>query len=345
PPGGGPAGRGRAARAGGAGAGGRRRRRAGVYLLGFGGYVREQVLPHFRGEVVAAVDHKAALIRAAAAPPFPVHDDPTEILEAIARDPRPLVIVATYHSEHARLARAVLDANPAAAVLVEKPAALTAAEGVELAALRREGAWIEAGYNRRHAPLTAALREGFRDVPRPWAFTATVKELKLPANHWYRWENQGTRVSGNACHWLDLARHLLGVAPVEVSAIGTDESFVVSLAFEDGSVAAIAASAYGDDLRGVTERIELRGADVTGVVDDFRALTLSRAGRTRRIRRRLRDKGHAAMYRETRRRWLAGEEPAYPAEDLAVVAWMTEVATAALRRGDASGVATRGGGA
>lgn len=311
----------------------RPRGRPGVYFLGFGGYIREQVLPHFRGDVVAALDHKAALIRAATAPAFPVHDDPSEILDAIARDPRPLVIVATYHSEHARLARTVLDANPVAAVVVEKPAALTAAEGAALAALRRGGAWIEVGYNRRHAPLTIALREGFRDVPRPWVFTATIKELKLPASHWYLWDNQGTRLSGNVCHWLDLARYLIGAAPREVSAVGTDESVVVSVAFGDGSVAAITASAYGDDLRGVTERIELRGAGAAGVVDDFHELALSRAGRTRRIRRRLRDKGHAAMYREVRRRWLAGEEPAYAAEDLEVVARMTEAAVEALRHG------------
>ena len=65
-----------------------------VYLVGCGGYVREQVLPHFRGLVAGAVDHKAALILRHAAPGFPIWSDRGRLLDELSREESPLVIVS-----------------------------------------------------------------------------------------------------------------------------------------------------------------------------------------------------------------------------------------------------------
>jgi predicted dehydrogenase len=158
--------------------------------------------------------------------------------------------------------------------------------------------------------------------------------LKLPPTHWYLWPNQGTRVTGNVCHWLDLAYHLIGVTPLEMTLAQTGDTVTLAVKFEDGSLATIVATDHGDDLPGVTERIEVRGGGTTMVVDDFRRLEVSSAA-GRSVRRRLRrDKGHAAMYEDLRRRWLADASPAYPTEDLYRVGSLTEAASEMLRGGE-----------
>jgi predicted dehydrogenase len=291
-----------------------------VWLVGYGGYVREHILPAFASDVAAAVDYKAALIGRHVESPFPVVETLDEILPDIAAAKRPLVIVSAYHADHVPVAEAVLSANPRAGLFLEKPPCVTVEEARRLEALRRRGAWIDAGYNRRHAPFTSLLRAELQALPRPFIMTAEVKELKLPPSHWYFWPNQGTRVTGNLCHWLDLACHLADAAPAEIAVLGDEGNLSVTLGFADGSIATIVATDLGDDLHGVTERIQLRAADCTMTVDDFRSLEIVRGGQRSRDRRQHRDKGHAAMYRELRRRWVGGEPPSYPTGDIVRVA-------------------------
>ncbi|MGH7477135.1 MAG: Gfo/Idh/MocA family protein [Longimicrobiales bacterium] len=321
-----PAGAAASERGAGAGAGAR----TGVYLVGMGGYVREYVLPHFRSAVRMGVDHKAGLIRRHAAPRFPVVADFELLLAAVAAEAAPLVIIASYHSAHARQALAVLDANPRARVFIEKPVCVDAAEATALVARRRDGAWIDVGYNRRYAPLALRLAAEAERVPRPWTLTALVQELRLPSAHWYGWSTQGTRVTGNGCHWLDLFQWLHGGRASRVRVSGTDARFSIGVEYEDGSVATLVASEDGDAAAGVQESIELRGAGATLRLDDFRSLRVERRGRRRTQRARLRDKGHAAMYADLRARWLSGGPPRYPLEDIERVARLTAAAAALL---------------
>jgi predicted dehydrogenase len=305
----------------------------GVYLLGFGGYIREHVLRNFRNDVVLALDHRAELIREAGTP-VSVTDSFDEVLAGVAGEAAPLVVVSTYHSDHAWMALRVLDANPGARVFIEKPPVVEWTDLEALLARRRAGAWIDVGFNRRYAPLTARMRTELGALPRPLIFTALVKELKLPPTHWYLLPNQGTRVTGNVCHWLDLAYHLIGVAPTELMLARTGDTVTLAVVFEDGSLATIVATDHGDDLPGVTERIEVRGGGTTVVVDDFRRLEVASAT-GHRVRRQLRrDKGHAAMYADLRRRWLADATPRYPEADLYWVPWLTDAAAELLRTGE-----------
>lgn len=307
----------------------------GVYLMGFGGYVREYVLPEVRGEARAALDHKAELIRRFVRPAIPVHAEPGPFLDALATETSPLVIVSTYHSDHAADAERVLEANPGARVFIEKPAAVTLADAERLADLRSAGSWIDVGYNRRWAPLTRHLRDALADFPPPRTMTMSVRELRLPTNHWYHWATQGTRVTGNGCHWIDLAHFLIDAEAIEVSvdATGREGDLSLSLVFGNGFRATLTMTDRGDDLPGVTERIRLEAGDACVLLDDFRRLEILSGGRQQTISRLRRDKGHATMYRSLLARWREGEPPTYPVRDLLAVCRATEAATALHRSG------------
>jgi predicted dehydrogenase len=291
------------------------------------------VLRHFRGDVVMALDYRAELIRRVGAPVPEVTDSFERVLARLAEDAAPLVIISTYHSDHCWMALRVLDANPGARVFIEKPP-VVGWEGLEeLLARRWAGAWIDVGFNRRYAPLLTRVRTETAALPRPLVMTALVKELKIPPTHWYLWPNQGTRITGNVCHWLDLAYHLIGGEAKELTLAETGDTVTLAVLFGDGSLATIVATDVGDDLPGVTERIEVRGGETTIVLDDFRRLEVASA-RGRMVRRRLRrEKGHGAMYGDLRRRWLEGGPPRYPLEDLYWVPALTARASALLREG------------
>lgn len=295
-----------------------------VYALGFGSYVREYILPHFKGQIAGALDYRSRLmeyhLRLGGIPLYTNFDD---ILERIRSDPRPLVLVATYHSDHAWMTERVLEANPEARVFIEKPPVVHAEEAMQLAELRAKGRWIDVGFNRRYAPLIQKMQMHIRNLPRPLIFSAIVKEVKIPQTHWYFWRNQGTRITGNVCHWIDLAFYLIGSSVREISLLSTGDSVSIGIAFQDGSLATILASDLGYDLAGVQELIEVRGGDTTLVLNDFRSLSV-RSGTLRRTERLLwRDRGHDAMYRDLRCRVLGNEEPEYPMEDLLQVSSVT----------------------
>ena len=295
-----------------------------VYLLGFGSYVREYILPHFKGQIAGALDYRSRLmehhLRAGGISLYINFDD---ILEQIKAESRPLVLVATYHSDHAWMTERVLEANPEARVFIEKPPVVRAEEAVRLAEIRAQGRWIDVGFNRRYAPLIRKMRMYIGNLSRPLIISAIVKEPKIPQTHWYFWRNQGTRITGNVCHWIDLAFYLTGSSAREISLLNAGDSVSIGIAFQDGSLATIVASDVGYDLAGVQELIEVRGGSTTLVLNDFRCLSV-RSGASRRTERLLwRDRGHDAMYRELRCRVLENGRPGYPIEDLVQVSSVT----------------------
>jgi predicted dehydrogenase len=231
----------------------------------------------------------------------------TDATEAIERlPPASLVIVSTAHDSHASLAAAALDAGHW--VFLEKPAVVTSSDlRLLVDSASRAPDRLELGYNRRYNPMVRKAREALARETGPTTIACTVREVDLEPDHWYLWPNQGTRITGNLCHWIDLAIHLIGARAVPVSvslspAVGADaradEERTISVVFDDGSVAAITATNRGDDVRGVQEWIEARRGGVTARIDDLWKLTLLRDGTARTSRTPFRSKSHQAMYQE-----------------------------------------------
>jgi predicted dehydrogenase len=269
--------------------------------------------------------------------------DPEEAIEAL---PRPgVVMIATAHDAHARLgARAVAAEHT---VFIEKPPVVNERDLDELlAAWRAAPGRIEIGYNRRFAPATAALAEALGQLDGPMTITTNLKEFPLAPHHGFFWPNQGTRIAGNVCHWLDIATHLLPptVLPVEVSvscalphAAGEDRTMTdrtICVSYDDGSLNSIVATSRGDATLGIQERIEVRREASTFEIDDFRTVRELSHGRRRVVARRaFRDKGHTAMYRTFAEDVAEGRGMRYPLRDLITVSVVQLAATELVRAG------------
>jgi polar amino acid transport system substrate-binding protein len=119
----------------------------------------------------------------------------------------------------------------------------------------------------------------------------------LPATSWLIGKEGGGRVMGEVCHFVDTMRYLAGAPVLRVSASRLEaaaDSVAATLVFADGSVGTILYTSVGDPSF-PKERLEVFASGRAAVLDDFRSLTLSVAGKRRRRRAFSRDKGHRAL--------------------------------------------------
>jgi predicted dehydrogenase len=316
-----------------------------VAVLGAGDYTRTEIIPALRRARLNpyAVANREPQIAALVGREYGFTLATTDAERAIAETPAPgLVVVATAHDSHARLACAALEAGHR--VFVEKPPVVTEEDVHRLvAAMRANPGAVEVGFNRRYHPLVRRARARLRRETGPVSISCLVKELTFEPDHWYFWPNQATRITGNLCHWIDLAVFFLEDQPMPVSLTlsprmpgtepGSDEERVLTVTFDDGSLLTVLGTTRGDDIRGVQEQIDIRRGKTSITIDDLWKMRVRSEGLERYSRTLYRDKAHRAMYREALGRIVAGQPSVYPARDLVVVSAI-QIAASDLARTD-----------
>lgn len=159
------------------------------------------------------------------------------------------IIIATRHDSHAHFAVQAFAAGKH--VFVEKPLCLTHEElatisdGYKKMQAKGKRQILMVGFNRRFAPQICKMKVLLDRVTEPKAFIMTVNAGSIPSEHWTQDEKiGGGRVVGEACHFIDLLRHLAG-SPIEdarSSYLGGDalnDKVTITLHFEDGSLGTI----------------------------------------------------------------------------------------------------------
>jgi predicted dehydrogenase len=217
------------------------------------------------------------------------------------------VFVLTRHDLHAPLVIEALEAGKH--VYTEKPLALSRDE-LDAVAQARDAARgdVMVGFNRRFAPLVAAIAEHFAGREHPLVMRYRINAGFIPSDHWVHDPVEGGgRILGEVCHFVDVLQYLAGAPPVRVHAESIsgseryrgDDNALLSLRFGDGSVGTIVYTAMGD-ARFPKEHIEVFGEGRVAALDDFRTLQLVRDGSVKRRRSANQDKG----FREEIRRFL-----------------------------------------
>ena len=194
------------------------------------------------------------------------------------------VLIATRHDSHAELTARALEADKA--VLVEKPLGLDRQQINRVIEARNgSAAFFQVGFNRRFAPLAVTVRDRLRGTAGPRFVLLRVNAGSMAADHWVRASDEGGgRILGEVCHFVDLARFLIGAPIASVLADtgeatgGISDDVTVTLRFADGSLATVAYTALGDMAFG-KERIEAYAGGAVFTIDDFRTLVVAEDGR------------------------------------------------------------------
>jgi predicted dehydrogenase/threonine dehydrogenase-like Zn-dependent dehydrogenase len=242
------------------------------------------------------------------------------------------VVVTTRHDSHARFVLEALRAGKH--VFVEKPLALHVEEVDRIGeAARSSGRLLCVGFNRRYAPLTQAARRALGGRIGPLVVDMTVNAGALPPDHWTKnLEVGGGRVIGEACHFVDLARYLVGAPITDAQVMSArarsgspiEDVTHVQLQFADGSMSSISYVANGHRAY-PKERVELFWDGRILAIDNFRRITgwgvASSAGVFRR-----QDKGHANLAAAFVKA-IKGEQPSpIPLEELLEVSrWAVRI--------------------
>ena len=271
-----------------------------IAAIGAGSFARTVLLPLLRttpGVRLRTLAATSGVSAARSARRFGFEGATTDVADAIADPLVNTVVIATPHRTHASLAMAALRAGRH--VFIEKPMCVNETELGQLSALRRSpasggaGPLLTVGFNRRFSRFAERVRAGVAGLG-PLEIAYRVNAGRLPAGHWLEAPDEGGRIIGETCHFIDLAVFLTGALPVRVSATalrGAREPGVLVVQFADGSVLTLSYVTSGAS-RVPKERIEVAAGGKTWVIDDWRTCTMYSGARIRRERSWSTAKGH-----------------------------------------------------
>ncbi len=257
--------------------------KAGAGFLGAGNYAGRVLIPAFKeaGASLQMVVSAGGVSAVHFGRKFGFAAAATDSAAVLADPAVDTVVIATRHDAHGAQVLAALRAGKH--VFCEKPLCLqlTELDAIEAEAVARPSQLLMLGFNRRFAPQVVKIRSLLDRISEPKSFIMTVNAGAIPADHWTQDRAVGGgRIVGEACHFIDLLRHLAGAPIVRHRAVALgrhpalavrDDKAVITLEFADGSVGTIHYLANGD--KGFPkERLEVFTAGKVLQLDNFRRL-------------------------------------------------------------------------
>ena len=218
--------------------------------------------------------------------------------EAVLNDPHiDLIFIASNHASHAEYAIRAIELGKA--VHIEKPHAVSLDQLQRLCeAIREHKGRVRLGFNRPDSQLGLRLRRAFEEQTGSAMINWFVAGHEIEADHWYFAEQEGGRILGNLCHWIDFSLRLIPAKnrfPVRIIPTRSDKSdcdISVSYVFGDGSIATITFSAKGHTFEGVRETLNAHKGNVLATLKDFKELRLDIVDKVVSKRLFFRDPGH-----------------------------------------------------
>lgn len=212
------------------------------------------------------------------------HQATTDTAAMIENNAINTIAIVTQHHTHAQFVSQAIanDKN----IFVEKPLAINQEQLDHVKASYKNHTstytkHLMVGFNRRFAPQIIKMKALLRPISQPKSLIMTMNAGAIPKDHWTQdIERGGGRIIGEACHFIDLMRFLVGhkIISVQARRIGNNDSIdicedkaAIILGFEDGSFGTIHYLANGSNSF-PKERIEVFADGKVLQLDNFRKL-------------------------------------------------------------------------
>ena len=276
-----------------------------VGVIGAGNFATVVMLPTLSksGATLQMVASSQGTAAAIAAKKFKFVQSTSETSAIWQNESVNTVFILTRHHNHARLIAEGLNAGKH--IFVEKPLALNREELtlVEEAVAAHPQQQLMVGFNRRFAPLAQKMKALLPGRVQPISIIYTVNAGLIPADHWTQDPTiGGGRIIGEACHFIDFIRFLVGQPIIGVKAhmmgkvpgvVVPEDKMTILLDFADGSMGTVHYLANGSK-QFPKERVELFSQERVLVLDNYRTLQGYGWAGFRKQRLRGQDKGHQA---------------------------------------------------
>ncbi|WP_286829441.1 MULTISPECIES: Gfo/Idh/MocA family protein [Kordiimonas] len=211
------------------------------------------------------------------------------------------VYIASNHASHTDYAITALSHGKM--VYVEKPVAVSFQQLVainEAASSKQDKIFV--GYNRPWSKAIQCLKARMHPYSGAISLNCFVSGHKIDKDHWYRNPEEGTRICGNAGHWIDLFVHMVswrGEFPncvelnlVSASAAEPDDNFILSITTDIGDIFSLMLTARTEPFEGINETVNIQWGDVIAKIDDFRQMQVWHGAQKSKHRYWPKDVGH-----------------------------------------------------
>ena len=254
-----------------------------ISFLGAGNYATAVLIPAFKetGVMLRQIASSTGVSGLHAGRKHGFEETTTDTHQLFLDEKTSAVVITTRHNSHARFVLQALQAGKH--VFVEKPLCLNLEElsEIEQAYAEREISGnkplLMVGFNRRFAPQVQKMKELLKSVAGPKTLVMTVNAGMIPADHWTQdLEVGGGRILGEACHFIDLLRHLVGESIIGHHRLAMKselgDTVSLQLRFADGSIGTVHYFANGSKAF-PKERLEVFAQGRVLQLDNFRKLT------------------------------------------------------------------------
>jgi len=212
--------------------------------------------------------------------------DPNEIINDININ---TVFIATRHDSHAKYVIASLKASKN--VYVEKPLAITAEEleGIK-EAYSKSGKYLFVGFNRRFSKPVIDIQKFFETRSEPMFMNYRVNAGYIPKEHWVQDIDQGGRIIGEGCHFINTMQFLTNskIKRVFAASIRTNnlkmieqDTVNITIEFADGSIGNLQYLANGDSSV-PKEYLEVFSGGKTAIMNNFKSVEFYENGNVRK---------------------------------------------------------------
>lgn len=278
-----------------------------IGFIGAGSYAQGHLLPHIpqndpnvvcRG-VVSATGTSSKRVAEKYNFEF-CSDEPGALFD---NDDINTVFIATRHDSHAQYVLRALKSEKH--LFVEKPLCLTVQDLEKIkiayasAASTDPPPHLMVGFNRRFSPLTDHLKKTFKSGPMTMLYR--VNAGMVPPGSWIQdLDIGGGRIVGEVCHFIDFMTSVCRSVPVRVFASAMPDAYdhldtvSINLEFADGSTGLISYLSNGSS-KLPKEYFEVHQSGMSGVIEDFRKLSIYRDKKTEVKKLLVQDKGQARM--------------------------------------------------
>jgi len=258
--------------------------KCGVSFVGAGNYATAVLIPAFKdtGVRLHCVASSGGVSGVYAGRKFGFAETSTDTDALFSEKETNAVVISTRHDSHAHFVLKALETGKH--IFVEKPLCLTLEE---LSLIEREyfercghnssSLLLMVGFNRRFSPQVQKMKELLDGVTGPKSLVMTVNAGMITEDHWTQDRGVGGgRVVGEACHFIDLLRFLVGFSisgwQKSVMDTPTGDTLSIQLSFEDGSLGTVHYFANGSKSF-PKERLEIFTSGRVLQLDNFRKLT------------------------------------------------------------------------
>ncbi|MCK5741555.1 MAG: bi-domain-containing oxidoreductase [Chlorobi bacterium] len=263
----------------------------GIAFVGAGSFAQSYLMPPLKdtGVDMIGVSTNTPANAETAGRQFGFNKCSTDSSELIKDKDVNAVFCATRHDTHAQYVTESLNAGKS--VFVEKPLAISReeVEAIDKAAAKGT-AGVMVGFNRRFSKSFELINKFFEGRHDPMVINYRVNAGLVPKSHWAQAPENGGRIIGEACHFIDCMVYLTKALPVKVYADAISSSnvegvnrdnVVITIKFSDGSVGSLQYLANGD--KSVPkEYMEAYCEGSTAFMNNFESVELIRNGKTKK---------------------------------------------------------------